>query len=342
MIKVTLYLHDQCPDCDQALYDLKSLQDVIPHELKIVRPTEPGLLKTLGPLPVVECGPYHIRPPFNRQDLQLILSSARDRLEQIKRVDQDIYQKQVDKGQGLQSADRVSLWLARHYLALVNLFVFLYVGLPFLAPVLLQANQPLPANIIYKAYSMMCHQLAFRSFFLYGEQAFYPRELAGIDNVTTYEAVTNSTAIDSADANVQSAALLEARAFTGNPVTGYKVALCERDVAIYGTMLLFGLLFGLTGKRWRAIPWYAWVVIGLVPIGLDGTSQLPSLMPWLPSWLHFIVRESTPLFRVVTGAMFGGATALYLLPMLEETARDTRQVVERKVQILKQAAEKTA
>ncbi len=33
----------------------------------------------------------------------------------------------------------------------------------------------------------------------------------------------------------------------GNEVVGYKMAFCERDMAIYGGMLLFGVIYSLTG-----------------------------------------------------------------------------------------------
>jgi uncharacterized membrane protein len=172
----------------------------------------------------------------------------------------------------------------------------------------------------------MCHQLAFRSFFLFGEQPYYPRALAGVPNAITYEELQNSTQID----------IVGARNFDGNPVVGYKVALCERDVAIYGFMLLFGLVFWASGRRLRSIPWYLWVLIGLGPIGLDGFSQLPGLASGLPAWLP--VRESTPFLRVLTGAMFGWMTAWYLFPMLEDTARESLNLVQHKMAVVQQTA----
>ena len=39
------------------------------------------------------------------------------------------------------------------------------------------------ANVVYKMYSPLCHQWAFRSFFLFGEQAYYPHAAAGIPGV---------------------------------------------------------------------------------------------------------------------------------------------------------------
>jgi peptidoglycan/LPS O-acetylase OafA/YrhL len=61
---------------------------------------------------------------------------------------------------------------------------------------------------------------------------------------------------------------------------------------------------------------------------LDGGSQLSSSLPFLPDW--FPARESTPLLRVVTGALFGITTAWFLYPYVEESMRETRALLARK------------
>jgi uncharacterized membrane protein len=104
---------------------------------------------------------------------------------------------------------------------------------------------------------------------------------------------------------------------------GYKVAFCERDVAIYLGILLFGLLFAATNRRIRALHWLAWLIIGLGPIGLDGFSQLLSQPPF-SLWVY---RESTPLLRTLTGGVFGFMTAWYGFPIVEETMRDARRAL---------------
>ncbi len=326
MITVTLYYREQCPECEQTLADLNELQESIPHQLVTVNVDhDANLQEKIGlKLPVVEIGPYHLQPPFTRQDMQVMLGAARDRVDQLERVDQDAYQQRLEKGHTMSTSDRMSHFIAYHYLAVANVLLLLYVGLPFLAPVLMKTGQPLLATVIYKIYGPLCHQFAFRSWFLFGQQAYYPRELAGIANVIPYEVIANTKNID----------LIQAREFIGNPVVGYKVALCERDVAIYIFMLLFGLLYSITGRRMRSIPWYAWVIVGLVPIGLDGFSQLPSLAAGLPAWLP--MRESTPLLRTLTGGLFGWMTAWYLYPMLEDAARETRYIVQRKMAVIRQ------
>ena len=74
--------------------------------------------------------------------------------------------------------------------------------------------------------------------------------------------------------------------FIGNEALGYKVALCQRDTAIYGAIFLFGLLYGLLqfglGRQVRPIRWWVYVGLGLAPMGLDGGYQLFSYaLPFL-------------------------------------------------------------
>jgi uncharacterized membrane protein len=66
------------------------------------------------------------------------------------------------------------------------------------------------------------------------------------------------------------------------------------------------------------------------PVGLDGFSQLFSQMEW--SWLVQILpyRESTPFLRVLTGGLFGFATAWFAYPAMEESMSETRQFFIRK------------
>jgi len=186
-----------------------------------------------------------------------------------------------------------------------------------------------PAKVIYKVYSPLCHQLAFRSFFLFGEQFYYPRELAGVEGIVTYG---EATGLNEYDTNA-------ARAFLGNEAMGYKMALCERDIAIYLAMLLFGVVFSMTGRKIKPLPWFLWLLIGLGPIGLDGFSQLLSqtglgIFSWLP------LRESTPLLRTLTGALFGLATAWFGFPYLEESVLENRRDMHLKQAIVKQIGEK--
>jgi len=60
--------------------------------------------------------------------------------------------------------------LIRRWLAVINLAVLVYVGLPFLAPLLLANGFTGSANIIYRLYSFACHQLPSRAYYVAGEQ----------------------------------------------------------------------------------------------------------------------------------------------------------------------------
>lgn len=323
MINVSLYYSEKSSEHLEIVKNLEGLQEKYPHKLVLINVDENHQTwEKIGPIPMIEIGPYRLNPPFTIQDLQAVLGAATDRHGQLEKTDQS-FQKRVDRGNKLTGTDRFSLWFCNHYMALFNLLVFLYVGLPFLAPTFMKVNLPLPAKVIYTIYSPLCHQFPFRSWFLFGPQPYYPTEMAHIPGMITYEEISGQTNIDA----------IAARDFIGNPSTGYKVAFCERDIAIYGSIFLFGLIFSLTGRKLKSIPWYLWVVIGLIPIGIDGVSQLPSLLAnILPGWVP--QRESTPFLRTLTGGMFGFTTAWYLYPLIEESLLDTRRLLSKKVALI--------
>ncbi|HRE29345.1 MAG TPA: DUF2085 domain-containing protein [Anaerolineales bacterium] len=220
--------------------------------------------------------------------------------------------------------DRWFYRLARHWLAVINFFVFIYVGLPFLAPVLMYAGQDRAARIIYTLYSPLCHQLASRSWFLFGEQAAYPKDQfiarTGID-------------LDSTPG------MLQARAFVGDATFGFKTAFCQRDIAIYGAILVVGLLYAVPAvQRWlKPMPVWLWVVLGLGPIALDGFSQLFSSYPYtaipvISDIFAFLPeRESTPELRTLTGLIFGASCAWLAFPYLRESFTEMKDQLAEKL-----------
>jgi uncharacterized membrane protein len=299
------------------------LQVQYPHRLAEVDiDSDAALVESFGwEIPVVEVGPYSLKAPITRQKLQMTLGAASDRKNQLEQIGDPEYLMRIKRGKKVTTGDRVSFWIARRYLLLLNLFMLFYVGLPFLAPTLMKLGATLPAKAIYRIYSPLCHQFGFRSFFLYGEQAFYPLAEARVDGVKTFEQVTGILNLD----DPYSFTRFEARSYVGDDTVGYKVALCERDAAIYLAMLLFGIVFGLTGRRIKPLHWMLWLLIGIGPIGLDGFSQLLSQFNW--EWFASVIpyRESTPFLRALTGALFGLATAWFAYPNIEESMNETRQ-----------------
>jgi uncharacterized membrane protein len=320
-------MRKDCHLCEQAKADLDSLQEQYPHRLvEVDIDSDPVLQRQyLVEIPVVEAGPYRLKAPFDRQKLRMTLGAASDRREQLQEIDGQAYEARVKRGQQISGADRAISWFSRHYLAVLNLIMLLYVGLPFLAPILMKTGSVAPARIIYTMYSPLCHQFGFRSFFLFGEQPYYPLKEAGV-HALDFETVTGITGLH----NPNDISRLQARQYVGNETVGYKVALCERDVAIYAAILLFGLLFGLTNRRLPQLHWTLWILLALGPIGLDGFSQLFSQFDWQPLAAILPYRESTPFLRVLTGFMFGFFTAWFAYPNIEESMQDTRQFFVKK------------
>ena len=236
--------------------------------------------------------------------------------------------------------DRIFYTLARRWLLFFNLALAIYVGLPMLAPVLMNAGLTGPANIIYRAYSPMCHQLASRSFFLFGEQPAYPRAIAGSDltPIEEYMAGIPEFANASADPAQWSTFILSARAFRGNEQMGYKMALCQRDISIYLSILIGGLIYGVVRRRGpvKPLPFWLFVIIGLGPIALDGFSQLFSqlfiglgadaLAQLVP------LRESSPLLRSLTGAIMGFSLVWLLYPRLDDQFTATANDIGRRLE----------
>ncbi len=307
MIRVTLYTREDCLECDEARQALAELQSEHPHEVvELNIDHDAALRERFGEdVPVVQAGPYVLKPPFDARDLRVLLASARDRAERVP-PPSDAMRRSVLR------ADRLVLAIARHWLALANLMLFLYVAPSFVAPVLIKAGAEAPAGFIYKAYSIVCHQLGFRSWYLFGEQPAYPRQGAGTDLMGFREA----TGLDEND-------LRAARDFVGDARLGYKVALCQRDVAIYGSMLVGGLLYAVVRRRLKPLPLWLWLVIGVGPIALDGGTQILGALPLF----SMLARESTPTLRTVSGALFGLSNIWMAFPLVQESMDEVAATV---------------
>ncbi|MEZ4717519.1 MAG: DUF2085 domain-containing protein [Caldilineaceae bacterium] len=151
----------------------------------------------------------------------------------------------------------------------------------------LHATGLVQARLIYAIYSVFCHQLPDHSYFLYGP-----------------DAAPLGPALATAGLP-QGLDLFTQRKFIGNDLIGYKVALCQRDVAIYGSVLAAGLLYGLVRDRVRPLSLKVYAIL-LIPIAVDGLTQM------------FGLRESNWWLRSVTGAIFGFASVWLAYPYVDE------------------------
>ena len=311
-IRVKLYTRDGCELCEQAKEMLGKMAAEHPHKLvEVDIERDPALLaRYMERIPVLEVGPYTLEAPIEEINLKVALQAAGDSSSRHKPETSPVSRSQAVL------LNKLLYAISRRWLLIFNLLVLLYVGLPFLAPVLLRAGVERPARWIYSIYSPLCHQLPYRSWFLFGEQPAYPLDLAGVEG-TTFEDIS---AIPPGDLRV-------VRTFTGDANIGYKVALCERDVAIYGSILLGGLLFGLLRRRLKPMSIWLWFLVGIVPIAIDGTSQLLSVFPLF----GFGMRESTPLLRTLTGMLFGLSNVWLAYPYVEEAMQETRTLVAAKL-----------
>lgn len=276
-------------------------------------------------------------------------------------MSQDLIQEKLnDRLQGqfneVTRRKRRQIRLLTNWWLIAVLILGLYAGLPIAAPVLMAVGATGPGEAIYGLYGFACHQFAFRSAFLFGEQPFYPRESAGTDYTSFEDRASQSETfreVFSRQSGIPLEELSEervrdeltiwtqdtqfaARNFQGDDEMGYKMALCQRDVAIYLTMTIFGLIYGLfLRRRLRPVPLWLYVLLGLGPIGLDGFSQLLGYPPfelWDP-------RETTPFFRILTGSLFGLMNVWLAFPYLNASMQGSIESLQRDLEHYEAQAE---
>ncbi len=188
-------------------------------------------------------------------------------------------------------------WLSLHWLLMFNLAMALWAGVPFLPPTLAQTGHLRAARLLYWLLQPVCHQMPERSFFLFGERWTY-----SYDQLS--QLLGGSTV---------------PQRWIGQLGIGFKTAVCQRDVAIYGFALLAGLVFGLVRRRLKPLPLKAFGLL-ILPMAIDGLGQLVGL------W------TSTPESRLVTGGLFGIACVWLAFPYLERGMVEVRQETEKVLQ----------
>jgi uncharacterized membrane protein len=212
--------------------------------------------------------------------------------------------------------DRGAGWLARHWLLGVNTILGLYVGGTLLAPVLMRIGLQGPGRLVYWIYSFFCHQLPERSYFLFGP--------SGVDTYSRAQVISWG-----ADPGYL-------RGFVGTTQVGFKVAIAERDIAIWTTLLLAGLSYALVRRYVRALP-VRGLLLMIVPMAIDGSSHLISEVTGLGfrasnAWLLALTGGAfSPgfytgttlgsfnwLMRTLTGAVFALAVVWFAFPRLED------------------------
>jgi uncharacterized membrane protein len=199
-------------------------------------------------------------------------------------------------------------WFQRNYSVIFITILFTYLLFAFLAPFLMNWGYIRAGNFIYSIYSNLCHQFAHRSWFLFGEQSYYPIDPIDMSNIRS---LSDEFGIYAKDLNTS-------RKIIGNKFAGYKVAICQRDVMIYFSLMLFAFIFYFSHNKIKKIPLWIWFLFAIVPMGFDGFWQLLSTI----NLFNIPNHESTPLIRSITGALFGFFSGWYLLPAIQDTFDD--------------------
>lgn len=210
-------------------------------------------------------------------------------------------------------------FLIRNWIVPVSLVLGIYLGLPFLAPVFMHLGIDWAGRGIYTIYSLLCHQLPERSFFLFGSKFTY-----------------SLAEIQAAWRNTNNPLLL--RQFIGNQLMGWKVAWSDRMVSMFASMWLLGILWWPMRKNLKQLPLWG-LVIFLLPMLIDGGSHLVSDLAGIGQgfrdsnlWLagltqHFFSTafysgdawgSFNSLMRILTGFLFGIGIVWYTYPYLDK------------------------
>jgi uncharacterized membrane protein len=208
--------------------------------------------------------------------------------------------------------------MRKYWIVPLSVALGVYVGLPFVAPMLIHFGFDGPAKLIYFIYSWLCHQLPERSFFLFGSKFTY--SLSQIQNAWQN---TNNPLI--------------LRQFIGNDSFGWKVAWSDRMVSMFTSLWVFGLMWWLIRRKLKPLPWWG-LLLFLLPMFLDGTSHLVSDLAEIGRgfrdtnlWLAFLTRNTLPnnfyagdawgsfnsLIRLLTGILFGMGIVWYTYPYMD-------------------------
>lgn len=233
--------------------------------------------------------------------------------------------------------------LMRHWLLIFIALYGVFNLLPFLAPVLMKIGWPGGGNAIYTFYSALCHQMAQRSFFLFGQHNMYT-----LDQLPVM--LTGNTGTDT----------LLLRNFRGNDVLGWKVAWSDRMVSMYAGIWLVGVVYwGASRVRpQRPISIWRFGLLAL-PMVIDGSTHMISdtldglttgfryQNTWLASLTGHVMSDSfysgdalgsfNSWMRLLTGLLFAVGAVWLVFPLMDRYARATLVDIDTKIEQVNEA-----
>jgi uncharacterized membrane protein len=217
------------------------------------------------------------------------------------------------------TARSLSGWLTRHWFAAFLIVYGLWVWLPWLAPALMHAGWSSAGRALYFIYSIFCHQLPERSFFLFGSNSMYSLPQIQAAWKDTFDPMI-------------------LRQFVGTQTLGWKVAWSDRMVSFYTSIWVFAVLWAMFRRKIKPLPWWGFMLF-LLPIVLDGGSHAVSDFASLGQgfrdtnqWLVQLSGNAWPLayagdalgsfnswMRLLTGVLAGLGCAWFALPYVEDS-----------------------
>lgn len=223
-------------------------------------------------------------------------------------------------------------WLSSNWIKAFLLVYGLWVGLPFLAPVLMHIGWVRSANAIYFVYSFFCHQLPERSYFFFGQKTMY--------SLGEIQAVWQNTV----DPYIL-------RKFIGTQGMGWKMAWSDRMISFYGGFWLFGLLWLPFRHRIRQLSWWRFLLL-ILPMAVDVVTHFISDSAGIGQgfrdynlWLVSLTNNAFPTrfyagdalgsfnswMRLITGALAAMGIVWNGFPFIDEALALSQRIREIKI-----------
>ncbi|MGA9533680.1 MAG: DUF2085 domain-containing protein [Anaerolineales bacterium] len=209
--------------------------------------------------------------------------------------------------------------------------LLLWVGLPWLAPVFMKLGWEAPARTIYFIYSLQCHQMPQRSFFLFG-----PKTMYSLQEIWRVWPVGSDP--------------MALRQFVGTPAMGYKVAWSDRMVSAYSSIPLAALVWWPFRRKVQPLSLIGFVLLAL-PMAIDGSTHFVSDLAglgqgfrytnaWLAEFTHGVFPASfyagnalgafNSWMRLITGVLFGTGLVWFSFPQMAWTFDRQAEQIETK------------
>lgn len=223
---------------------------------------------------------------------------------------------------------------SRHWLLAFSGALLVLNGLPWLAPVFMELGWSWGGNAIYLLYTLLCHQMPQRSFFLFGDSFM----LAPGTIQSVWAAGDNPLIL---------------RQFIGNAAVGWKVAWSDRMVYMYMALLLAGLVYWPLRRGLKPLSWQGFLLFLLTMI-VDGATHMLSEMlggfldgfRYTNDWLAALTNHVLPAtfytgdalgsfnawMRLLSGLMFGIGIVWFAYPRLHATLNETAHQITLKFQ----------